>query len=991
MFDQLYQSLNQQQKEAVDSLEGPVMVIAGPGTGKTQVLTLRIANILQKTDTPPYAITALTYTEAAAENMISRLAQIIGETAYQVNISTFHSLAGQIIRQYPEKFPHLRRGRPINIIEKIQLIEEILKKGNYFYLKPFGDTSFYVRPLIKALSDLKKESVAPNQLKEIISTSTSLEDKQKKRLKELVRLYREYQGRLKEEGLYDFEDMINEVITLLEKDRELALAVQERTLYLLVDEYQDTNAAQNKLIRQLSTFWGEAANVFVVGDDDQSIFRFQGASRANFLFFKHLFPKTKIISLKTNYRSREEIVLLSQHFIEPQRKKFNLNLGVDKKIEAAKPSPSLSQRQVQLHSFTSLTQEAEFIVQEIKKLLQEGLPPQEIGIIYRENKDAAVYIPFLNKEKIPYVVEGQVNILNQPVVLQLKLLLTVVNFWGQKEAEEKLFNLLNLPFFDLSPTLIGQAFRQARENGLNIFEYYLQREKRFAPIWKIFDQLEKAKKESLRLPLPLFIQNLMDSTGFLTQLMNGQKDRYQLFYLYTFFNQIKNWYRDQTVTSLSQLEEVLETLERHHLSLEAEPLLTNANAVKLTTAHKAKGQEFSVVFIPQFIEKKWSHKIVPNPLKLPPEIVEFSTLSSDPRKEKEEEEERLFYVALTRAKKQVFITVPLNVWSDGLMKKVLPSVFVHRLDEKLISQEEHQDDLQKLEKVIVSLFKPSQPIIPEEDYWRERLKRIKLSPTSLKTYLSCPYQFLLNNLYRLPRVKSANLILGSAIHKALEEWLLSYKDEKNKPSLDQLNEILQTYISREILEDEEKERVIREAKQLLANFYEDQLLPQLEKSQPYKAELDFSQKHVFTPEKVPLTGKVDRIDILDKDSFLVIDYKTGHIPSKKALADPNEDYRRQLTFYSLLLESEPEFKNKKISFALWFIGNRNQKPLFFGFTPSDEEKEQLRQLLAEVWQKIQGLEFSRTGDRLACRRCPYRFHCFPNGLPPKLPLEAKGK
>ncbi len=986
MFNQLYQSLNKKQKEAVDSLEGPVMVLAGPGTGKTQVLTLRIANILKQTDTPPYAITALTYTEAAAENMISRLAEIIGEAAYQVNISTFHSFAGQIIHQYPEKFPHLRSGRPINIIEKIQLIEEILQQGKYFYLKPFGDTSFYVRPLIRAISDLKKEAITPEKLKEILSSSSSLEEKQKKRLQELTRFYPIYQQRLEKNGWYDFEDMINQVITLLEKDKELALTVQERTLYLLVDEYQDTNAAQNKLISQLSAYWGQRANVFVVGDDDQSIFRFQGASRANFLFFKHLFPQAKIIDLKINYRSVEEIVNLSQQFIAPQRKDFSLTLGVDKKIEAAKHQPTLSSDKVQLHLFTSLTQEAEFIAQKIKTLIAQGVKANQIGIIYRENKDAAVYTPFLNKEKIPYTVEGEVNILTQPVIQQLKIILRVINNWGQREAEEQLFNLLNLPFFKLSATLIGQAFRQAAEEGKNIFQLFLDRPAKFEELWSIFDFLEEAKKESLRLPLPLFIQNVMDKSGFLLSLMNNHQDRYQLFYLYAFFNQVKTWYRDRTVTSLTQLEEVLQTLEKHHLSLQTEPLLTNAQAVKLTTAHKAKGQEFEYVFIPQFIEKKWSHKVVPNPLKLPPEVVEFSSPHEDPRKEKEEEEERLFYVALTRAKKQVFITVPLNVWSEGVVKKVIPSVFVHRLDKKLFSQQEHQDDLVKLEKVLFSLFKPSPEITPEREYWQERIKKLKLSPTGLKTYLNCPYQFLLNNLYRLPRLKSANLILGSAIHKALEEWLIAYR-AKEKADLPYLTQVLTEYISKEILEDKEKERVIREAKRLLEEFYRSQLLPQLERSQPLQAEMDFSREHIFTPEGVPLTGKVDRIDQLSKDTFLVIDYKTGQIPSKKALADPQEDYRRQLTFYSLLLEKKPEFKNKKLTFALWFIGNRNQKPLFFNFTPTTQEKEELRKLLANVWQRIQNLEFLRTKDRLVCRRCPYRFHCFPHGLLPTLNKE----
>ncbi len=983
MFKKLYSQLNSKQKEAVDQLEGPVMVLAGPGTGKTQVLSLRIANILKLTDTPAYAITALTYTEAAAENMVDRLSQIIGEEAYQVNISTFHSFAGRIIKQYPEKFPHLRTGRPINIIEKINLIEDILNRGRFFFLKPFGDTSFYVRPLIRTISDLKRESVSPDKLKQDIDRA-EVDDKQRKKLLELVRFYAGYQKKLLARGLYDFEDMINQVVDSLAKDKELSLAVQEKVFYLLIDEYQDTNSAQNKLISYLSAFWGQRANVFVVGDDDQSIFRFQGASRANFIFFKHLFPQAKIISLGLNYRSGPEIVNLSQNFIQPQRQKFKLSLGLSKTIKSSREKQVVSQNQVQVHYFSSLTQEAEFISQKIKQLLSQGVPASEIGLIYRENKDALIYSPFLNKEKIPYAVEGQVNILNQISIKHLQLLITTINDWGLETAEANLFTLLNLPFFHLSASLIGQMFRQAHQEGKNLTEFYLARSKKYQPIWPVFDLLEKLKKQSLSLPLPIFIQNLMAETGYLEYLMNEEKDKHQLFYLYAFFNQIKTWFRDRAISSIDDLVKTIEVLEKHHLSLEVEPLFTNAEAVKLTTAHKAKGQEFSYVFISQFIEKKWSHKVVPNPLKLPATIIAYSDSKTDPKKDKQDEEERLFYVALTRAKKKVFITIPKYIWSDGLVKTVSASAFVHRLDQNYFSSYQHQDKIEALEKTIISLFRPPAEIKIDQKYWSPVIKKIKLSPTGLKTYLDCPYRFLLNNLYRLPRLKSASLILGSAIHKALEEWLLAYRQKPALAGPEILKQVFSQYLDREILTKPERQRIKNEGFDLLTRFYQNQLLVELEKSQPYLAELDFSQKRIFSPEKVPLTGKIDRIDKINSREYLVIDYKTGRVPSKRALNDSQQDYRRQLTFYSLLLDNQAEFKDKKLTFGLWFIGNRRQKPLLFTFEPGQAEKLQLRQTLKDVWQKIQNFEFGKTGDRSNCRQCPYRFHCFPYGLAPKI-------
>ncbi len=648
-FSRLYRLLNPAQKQAVDTLEGPVMVLAGPGTGKTQVLTLRIANILKKTDTPPYAITALTYTEAAAENMINRLTQIIGPTAYQVNISTFHSFAGSIIKQHPDKFPHLSGGRPINIIEKITLIENLLSTHKFFHLRPLGNPGLYIKPLINTLSILKREAITPDDLKSSIQTIT--DPKHQAKLKELHRFYRLYQQELQKHHLYDFEDMINYVLEGLQHDKDLSLAVQEKVLYLLIDEYQDTNSAQNKLITHLSSFWGQKANVFVVGDNDQSIFRFQGASQANFLFFTHLFPNAKLINLKTNYRSHPALINLTETFITNQRQDLSKHIGFTKTIQPAKTTSNLKPH-LFIHHFSSPTQEAEFIVTRIKQLINQGVAPDQISIIYRENKDALLFTPFLNKESIPYTIDGQINILNQPATQNLLYLLKAIHNWGQPQHQDQLFTLLNLPFFKLKSALIGQAFHAAYQNHTNIFDLYLTRSKKFEPIWQIFDLFENLKKDSLKLPLPLFIQNLIERSGLLDHLINHTPDKHQLFYLYTFFNQIKTWYRDQVIKDLSDLITNLELLEKHHITIETEPLFTNLKAVKLTTAHKAKGQEFEYIFIPHFIDKKWSNKTVPNLLKLPPSLIPYHQ-ESDPKKEKAQSEQRPVSVTHTPSPIQI--------------------------------------------------------------------------------------------------------------------------------------------------------------------------------------------------------------------------------------------------------------------------------------------------------------------------------------------------
>jgi len=983
-FASLYRRLNAKQKLAVDTLEGPVMVLAGPGTGKTQVLTLRIANILKTTDTPPYAITALTYTEAAADNMIRRLSDIIGPAAYQVNIFTFHALAGSIIKQHPDKFPHLRAGRPINIIEKINLIEDLLSRHRFHLFRPIGRPGLYVKSLIQTISQLKREAISPEQFNQQIKQLTDLDEAQLKKLTNLARFYQLYQEKLTQAGWYDFEDMINYVVEGMQTDPELSMAVQEKVFYLLIDEYQDTNSAQNKLILALSSFWGQKANVFVVGDDDQSIFRFQGASRANFVFFTQLFPQAKIINLELNYRSQAEIIAVSEAFINPQRQTLSHHLRVVKTIKPAKSPTQPPKPRVRVHTFASLTQEAEFITQQIKRLIGQGVKPENIGLIYRENKDALVYAPFLAKENIPYMIEGQVSILNQPSVAWLINLLKVINHWGQETAEVLLYPVLNYDFFHLKPALIGQAFQQANSQRLSFFQLYLKRPRAYQSIWQVMDSLEKLKKDSLSLPLPLFIQTLLDELGITHFLIDQATDKQQLFYLYTFFNQIKTWYRDKTTTSLDQLMSNLELLETHQIALEAEPLFTNQAAVKLLTAHKAKGQEFDYVFIPQFINQKWSRKRVPQLIKLPPEII-LSTSDYDPGQDQEKEAERLFYVAMTRAKQQATITIPETIWVDGVVKKVQPALFVHQLDQKLVSFHQHQDSPEKLEKLIISLFKPAALPQLDREWWQAVVDKLRLSPTALNTYLNCPYQFLLNNLFRLPRVKSPSLILGSAIHRALENWLINYLSQPKSAGLDQLIRDFQEYLEHEILIDTNRQQLNQQGQELLTRFYQTQLMPQLSKSTPLQAELDFSLKPVVTPEGVLITGKIDRVDQVGDNQYLVIDYKTGRIPTKKDLTDPNQDYHRQLVFYALLIDSLPQFKGKQIEFGLWFLGDKRRRPLLYRFRVSQSDKLNLRRLIKQTADSIKALEFGRTTNRRVCQRCAYRFHCFPNGLPPQPP------
>jgi len=329
-FESAYKSLNKAQRAAVDTIEGPVMVVAGPGTGKTQILTLRIANILKQTQMNPQNILALTFTDAGAKAMRERLHRYIGAEAYQVAIYTFHGFAERLIRDYPDAYTRVIGGRPASDLDKITIVENILEDTQFKLLRPIGNPTYYVKPVLNIIGSLKKEYITPDIFAELLTEQEtelmSIEqfhakgahkgkergeytkcEKSLQKNRELLLLYRQYESLLSEGSLYDFEDMIVETVKALQSNEDMLRDLQETYQYVLADEHQDVNGSQNKILELLCNFHDQP-NIFVVGDEKQAIYRFQGASLENFLYFEDMFPNTQRISLTENYRSGQTIL-----------------------------------------------------------------------------------------------------------------------------------------------------------------------------------------------------------------------------------------------------------------------------------------------------------------------------------------------------------------------------------------------------------------------------------------------------------------------------------------------------------------------------------------------------------------------------------------------------------------------------------------------------------------------------------------------------------
>jgi DNA helicase-2/ATP-dependent DNA helicase PcrA len=1004
-FKKAYSELNKEQQVAVDTIDGPVMVIAGPGTGKTRTITLRIANILQKTDTPPNAILALTFTESAAKEMRNRLRKLIGRVAYYVNVSTFHSFCTDIIRQNPEQFRINPSTEPLNELEKVKIIHNIIDNSSFEYLRPVNAPYLYTKAILKAVSDLKREAVNPQELKQILKdkeenlanepelTKSELRTEKKNlgKNKELLKIYKQYQKTLKKNSWFDFEDMINLVTEKFQTNQDLLRKYQERYHYFLVDEYQDTNNAQNEVVNQLASFWGEDANVFVVGDPSQSIFRFQGASLENTVSFLKQYSQATIITLKNNYRSNQKILDAAYHLISEN--KLRIEDFVEKANSHLKAELDLQPEKIKVAELSDSPREVLFIARRIKKLIDNGVSPEEIAVIYRNNKDAQPISRALVKMDINYLTQGGGNTLEYPVVQQIIKILRVIKQIRDKEEDLDLFTILHYNCFNVKNLDILKLSRAASRKKSNIFkllqtedlsEFNLENEDK---IKDAFNKLLSWEEKEPTNTFSAFFELVLNESGFLQWILKHPDAPHLLNRINTLFNEIKRMNSADHQLNLEKFLENIDLMETNYLKIPEPTFSSQENAVTLTTAHSAKGLEWEHVFIYKTYDGQWGNKRTWNLISLPSEILSNTDVS---KKEQNEDERRLFYVALTRGKKTVTVTYAQRYYRAGQTKEVVPSMFLTEIPDQLkqpVKTIPLKDQAKKQLKNILEL--PPQIITPEEkenNFLKDIIDGYKLSPTALNTYLTCPYKFKLNNLLKVPRAKKPYFAFGTAVHTALEKFNREFKQTNQLPKIEFLLHNFGSALKEEILTTKEFEERLKKGREYLELYYE-------KYQEKFKPPL-FIEKFIgYGPSQVvvkdiPIVGKIDRIDWLDAkaQTVKVTDYKTGKPKSRNQIEGKTKNsdgsYKRQLVFYKLLIENVQTNNMTVKKAGLDFIQPNKRgyfKQEFFAITA--EEVKALKETIVKVMEKIRNFEFPRTTDYTNCRRCDFQDHCFPEGIP----------
>lgn len=1096
-------SLNEKQRQAVETIYWPVLVLAGPGSGKTQLLSARVAHILQETDYTAENILCLTFTDNAAKNMRERLAKMIGHDAYRVNIMTFHSFGNEIIQKYRAFSKEYSEAETLDDISSYSILDTLLEKlpWNHPY-KPGFKASETIRELLSDIQDLKKSGLTPEKYKQIIvhnhetlkklepllqsswqeidSLGQKKEEKQKKfelfevffmeaqrlvwdmqdvlygyeslaklllttiqetleqvqetgssapltawrnnwtdvnsrnvrRFKEsqkiekqfaLAEVYALYQETLKQKGYIDFSDMILEAIRLLETHEVIRLNLAEKYQIIMIDEFQDTNEAQMKLIDMIASVDSDAPNIFAVGDDDQSIYKFQGANTKNIKDFTQKYQGTELIILEKNYRSHAEIIDTSRSLLSESQDIKNIFPEAEKKFEAHRGTGG----NVECYSFATELHEIAFLKSDIQKKLASGIAPEDIAIITKKNKSLELIAKALLDAGISVSVSKEESLFE---LEEIRLLVNILKLLGNLDAGymyedgELMMEILSHPAFaiarlslwNLSKTLYharGEKTRSVVEQlriheditiqNIGHFFIELTQRSRYERLEDIIDYITGANMLE-------FEDEYSDDANTGNQLqitmLDGKCKKYispyhQYFFWHTqgkegiayarhlthlkkLIDTIRSYKKGKDFLSLKDGLQMLALREKYDLHLTASTLLWNEkNSVQCITVHKAKGLEWKQVYVPfvtssEYKQGRFGAITFPKNLPLQAE------------KDNMEDIERLLYTAATRAEDSLTLSYSEKSIAEKSLEP-LPSIiacgkeFLNITDIAPVSLSKN---LELKQDILVSL-----PYLGDErNFLQERFeKTFSMNVSALQNFLDItsggPQSFVKRNLLRFPQAKNIAASYGTAIHKALEDFMRDY-EVHGTFSKKVLVESFESAMRKEGFEKNIIEDYLERGREKIEALYLEITGKKYEK---LELEYNFTLNGgVWLPreegEAIKLTWKIDKVEIFPDDSLLITDYKTGggfegfDFKGQDYMKVKQWKYHLQLAFYDILFELSARFRMyPRKRYELFFVEKDVKEDRFYRIEEYIQtgEKERTKKLIQAVMKKIEILDF----------------------------------
>lgn len=1073
-FDKVYQRLNAAQRQAVDAIDGPVLVIAGPGTGKTQLLSARVAHILRSTDTLPQNILCLTFTESGAANMRDRLTRFIGKAAYDVQIGTYHAFGGDLIRRYPDYFREARLERPVDKLgmhtilqgtvealdyrnplkqtrhhlgDLITTISEIkrgllsaddlrnIAKSNLQFIKqasgPVGDifaphvkrlptklaiaeplftavadtirsfaSDTFVRPPFQSLATLALEQLekALADASEVGKTTplTKWKDAwliknaknqyvfdgalEAARLHELGGVLTSYTGALEAQGLYDFDDMILRAIQALEQNDDLRYTLQERYQYILLDEFQDTNAAQLRLVELLTDNPANEGrpNVLAVGDDDQAIYAFQGAQYSNMRDFFRLYQGVLVVPLTENYRSTAPILATAKAVSAQLTDTLSAAFpALTKNLTAQNhdlPATSLEHT-----SYTSEIAERAGVAERIKALIADGVSPSDIAVLAPKHRYLEPLVPYL--ADVPLRYERRENILEAPIVRQLLTMSRLVVALHERQhayADSLWPEVLSYPWWGFATSSIWQLSWKATDARKSWAELLLASDT-FRPAALLFLSLAgQVETETLEVILDRLIGTDEVLTGEtdtphvrspLRDSLVQSGDEASLYSTTTELTVLRTHLQEHQTGqgNTLMLRDLLQFVTDYETAkeklLNTSPYSESANAVQLMTVFKAKGLEFGHVFLLHCQDDVWggSAKGNSNKLTLPDNLAPIRHVGAT-----EDERLRIFFVALTRAKYGLHLSSHTSTYAGKRPPRLKYLDEVERADGTVQSNsipapynvvQTEDASVPPLAALESNWYTHHTTITPTlRDLLQDRLQSYRLSPTHLTKFLDLehagPRSFLLENLLRFPTAPSVDLAFGNAMHETLEWLQIETNQHGQTPTLEQAAAYATQRLELQPLTATQLAAQTIRSQHVLAAYLSDPACAFRPGDRP---EYNFRNEGVFAGDAL-LSGKIDLLQVDNEHKTItVIDYKTGNLGNDPA---KRHRYELQLYCYKILLQGSRTFRGYTVNegYLVFVEPNSEGEIKRHHVAFKDAEVERVRQLLQAMWRRVQSLD-----------------------------------
>ncbi|MDB4940203.1 MAG: hypothetical protein JWO40_628 [Candidatus Doudnabacteria bacterium] len=937
----LFADLNIAQANTVGYGEGPLMIVAGAGTGKTTVITRRIAHLIAQ-GVKADQILALTFTEKAAAEMEQRVDILLPYGYYDLWISTFHAFCERILKQHALDIGISNDYKLLDNIQQWLLIRQNFDRFELKYYKPLGNPTKFINAMLRHFSKAKDEEISADDYKAFadkleVDINNPDYDTQEEvdRIKEIAHAYSVYQQLLLENNALDFGDLINYTLKLFRNREKILKQYQNKFKFILVDEFQDTNFAQYELVKMLSSGHG---NINVVGDDDQSIYKFRGASVSNIMQFKKDFPKAQEITLVENYRSAQEILDLSYNFIQlnnPER--LEIKLAIDKKLVSSTQEKGVTE----VMSGQTLSDEVDLVVNKITKLKKEkDTTWNDFAILVRANDQADIFISKLAGLGLPYTFFANKGLYKKPIIADiiayLKLLLDF-------HDSSSLYKVLNMQAFRIDHADLVSIMHHGHKKSLSLFEALSVASEvsgvKNSSVEKINELLGLIKKHGESVLQKNIVEIFINIVKDLRIANRIKEDTYENLenreLLEQFYKKIETFEAENIDKTTRNFLEFLnfeqEAGEEGKISFDPNQ---GPESIKIMTIHSSKGLEFKNVFIVNMVHLRFPSMDRKESIEIPKALIKELVPEGDIHLQ---EERRLFYVAMTRAKRNLYFTYALDYGGQRARK---PSPFL--IDIGLVAKPEKSTEVLQRTK-----FDNDQPVDPNI------FLPTTFSYSQLADFKRCPMKYKYRYLYHLPLEGGANLSFGSTIHVTLEKFLNIYKSrletdqldlftDKTKNELPKFEELQKLYETCWIddwygdgTEGKKKKEAFRKLgyeiiKTFYAEFEKDPIRPKyIEKS--FRLNLD---KYFFT-------GKIDRADVQPDGSLHIIDYKTGQNKLEK-----KED-RQQLFIYQWAAQ---EYLSEKVSqLNYWFLLDNTKSEPLLGTT---EEIEELKASLLQTIEDI---------------------------------------